>query len=158
MSTFEHDIEDSVKIYLEFVEGAWRVDPVTVDGHNLDGKEDGVTCDYNHDSEGESAWAECENLIDEANHTPLPDAEEMLTMLGKALLEQGPADNQVVRLQRVAQGAFDCAYGDSNDTEISELRDALEMALGILGVDWSDDDPADRDEESLGDAGGEGHR
>lgn len=35
------------------------------------------------------------------------------------------------------------ANGDSNDTEIETLRDALDTAIGILGVDWPEDEEDD---------------
>jgi hypothetical protein len=34
-----------------------------------------------------------------------------------------------------AQEAQDAAYGDSNDTEIELLRDAMEIALEALGLE-----------------------
>jgi hypothetical protein len=44
-----------------------------------------------------------------------------------------------------AQEAQDAAYGDSNDTEIELLRDALEMALGALHLELPE--PRDPDDD-----------
>lgn len=39
------------------------------------------------------------------------------------------------RLLAAAQEAANAAYGDSNDEEIALLRDALDIAMSLLGLD-----------------------
>ena len=45
-----------------------------------------------------------------------------------------------------AQEAQDAAYGDSNDSEIELLRDALEMALSTLGLEMPEGHDPDEEE------------
>ena len=49
-------------------------------------------------------------------------------------------------LLRAAQEAQDAAYGDSNDTEIELLRDALEYALNTLGLEMPEGHDPDDEE------------
>jgi hypothetical protein len=46
-------------------------------------------------------------------------------------------------LQRAAQLAANAASGDSNDEEIDLLRDALEQALGALGLTMPESEETD---------------
>lgn len=41
---------------------------------------------------------------------------------------------QTTEMMSLAQAAQDAGLGDSNDGEIDALRDALEYALGLLGL------------------------
>lgn len=54
--------------------------------------------------------------------------------------EGQPTDDEQERadLMEKVQAAQDAAYGDSNDTEIDLLREALEQALGMLGLELPD--------------------
>jgi len=47
---------------------------------------------------------------------------------------------------QAAQEAQDAAYGDSNDSEIDLLRDALEMALTALGLEMPEGHDPDDEE------------
>jgi hypothetical protein len=75
-----HDIEQTVKVYLEFRQGEWHIDPLTLLPGELDGLDGGAMCDHDGDNDGE-----CQRLIDEANAMRLPDAESLARMLREAL-------------------------------------------------------------------------
>ncbi|MGX5718381.1 hypothetical protein [Arthrobacter sp. MAHUQ-56] len=81
-------IEQSVKVYLDWdeVNKRWEIDPVTVDGHQLDGL-DGADTDLFKDF-----WTpEIKAEIETANAEPLPNAEQLILLLLEAL----PAESTV---------------------------------------------------------------
>lgn len=51
-----------------------------------------------------------------------------------SVLFAGITEGEMNNLMHVAQGAADAANGDSNDEEIEALRDALDLALHLLGL------------------------
>jgi hypothetical protein len=77
-------IEASVKVYLNFdaEDNEWYVDPVTVDGHELDWSADPSV--YDGDAAG-PATEEEERLLDQARGVPSPDADELVHMLREAI-------------------------------------------------------------------------
>lgn len=91
----------------------------------------------------------------ERSLTQRPEPEfALLPSLLQWVRERGYAvvdPNTLAGVISAAQEAQDAAYGDSNDSEIGLLRDALEAALGALGLDLPEGkDPDEEDDEEEG--------
>ena len=81
-------IEQSVKVYLDWdeVNKRWEIDPITVDGHQLDAL-DGADTDL-----FKEFWTpEIKAEVEAANEAPLPNAEQLILLLLEAL----PAESTV---------------------------------------------------------------
>lgn len=73
----------------------------------------------------------------------LPSVVEWVKERGYQVIRPGAT----AALMSAAQEAQDAAYGDSNDSEIDLLRDALEQALALLGERLPEGNDPDDDEE-----------
>lgn len=93
-------IEQSVKVYLEWdeVNRRWIVDPVTVDGHSLDGL-DGADADLFPEYRTPEFVAE----MAAADEAPLPTADQLVMMLLEALPEESTAKNALSEIVNAAR-------------------------------------------------------
>ncbi|MBN9108590.1 MAG: hypothetical protein J0I34_07385 [Pseudonocardia sp.] len=85
MSATEHDIETSVRVYLDWVDGRWEVAGATVDGYALDERDTGPACDTPHRTEAERAA--CRRLMEQVSKADMPTAAELVELLRDALGE-----------------------------------------------------------------------
>lgn len=83
----EHRIETTVKVYLSFDtdDGSWVVDPITMDGAQLDG----IAAD---DSECEcERGSEHQRLMDLAAEAPLPTGAQLIGLMLECVLKESRA-------------------------------------------------------------------
>lgn len=76
-----------------------------------------------HDSQGHSVAAEWPW---DSNEAPVD---------GSAQVPRVPTAEEVAGFLRAVKEADECVLGDSNDEEIDILRDCVELALRMLGLD-----------------------
>lgn len=92
-----HRIEHSVQVYLLYRDGEWVVDPVTLDGYDLDPVLLGPTLEDGARN-GECAGAgcpdqhECHREREHADATPLPTGYELSQLLLRATHEGRPGN------------------------------------------------------------------
>lgn len=92
----EHRIEERAVVYLRLGPNGWEIDPVTLDGHPLDGYTDGPLnseCECSADLDGDAAAeaeAVCEAVREAAARIVLPDGHELgLLLTGTTVVNIG---------------------------------------------------------------------